>query len=64
MASAPFFAAVVGMLEGYTQWTRVETLTVIIGAFAFGIPGGLILRQFARVMESVETREVNRSRLQ
>ena len=57
IASAPLFAAVMLARQNFSDWTHVETLTVIIGALAFGAPGGMIVRFFVEALQQGNQRQ-------
>ena len=45
-AMIPFGAAILATENHFSGWTRLETITLVIVAIAFGGPGGLIIREF------------------
>jgi hypothetical protein len=46
IAAFPLAAAFAVSRIGFVAWTRVETISIVVFAFGFGAPGGLIVRAF------------------
>jgi hypothetical protein len=48
IAMLPLGAALVASRIGFRGWTHEETVVLLVMTFAFGAPGGVILRAFIR----------------
>ncbi len=59
LATIPFSFGIQVSTIGFTSWTRIETISLIVMAIAFGGPGGLIIRAFVR---DAEKNDKNRNR--